>query len=44
MVGIAAVRRASAQPLDIVVREHDRTQWARGAAVLALRSRIAGTL
>lgn len=44
MVGIAAVRRASARPLDIVVREHDRTQWARGAAVLALRSRIAGTL
>ncbi|WP_366180288.1 ROK family transcriptional regulator [Actinomyces timonensis] len=44
MAGIAAVRRSSAAPLDVVVREHDRAQWARGAAVLVLRARIAGEL
>ncbi len=44
MLGIAAVRRPGAAPLDVVVREHDRAQWARGAAVLVLRARIAGEL
>ncbi|MBE6481888.1 MAG: ROK family transcriptional regulator [Actinomyces ruminicola] len=42
--GIAAVRRASAAPLDIVVREHDRADWACGAATLALRARVLGEL
>ena len=42
--GIAAVRRASAAPLDVVVREHDRADWARGAATLALRARVLGEL
>ncbi len=44
MVGVSAVRRPSAQPLDVTVREHDRVEWARGAAVLALRERVAGRL
>ena len=44
MVGIAAVRRASAQSPTIVVREHERVDWARGAACLALRSRVMGEL
>ncbi|MDU0349469.1 ROK family protein, partial [Actinomyces sp. MRS3W] len=43
-VGIAAVRRASAAPLDVVVREHDRTEWASGAATLALRAHVLGKL
>ncbi|WP_136313418.1 ROK family transcriptional regulator [Actinomyces procaprae] len=42
--GIAAVRRASASPLDVVVREHDRAEWATGAATLALRARVLGEL
>lgn len=42
--GIAAVRRASATPLDVVVREHDRAEWATGAAALALRARVLGRL
>ncbi|WP_103063149.1 ROK family transcriptional regulator [Actinomyces qiguomingii] len=42
--GIAAVRRASATPLDVVVREHDRAEWATGAAALALRARVLGKL
>ncbi|RAX22400.1 MULTISPECIES: ROK family transcriptional regulator [unclassified Actinomyces] len=42
--GIAAVRRASATPLDVVVREHDRAEWATGAAALALRARVLGQL
>lgn len=44
MVGVSAVRRASARPLRVTVREHDRVEWARGAAVLALRERVAGRL
>ena len=44
MVGIAAVRRASAQSPTIAVREHERADWARGAACLALRSRVMGEL
>ena len=44
MVGIAAVRRASARSPTIVVREHERVDWARGAACLALRSRVMGEL
>lgn len=42
--GVAAVRRASASPLDVVVREHDRAEWATGAATLALRARVLGEL
>ncbi|WP_257210303.1 ROK family protein [Actinomyces ruminis] len=42
--GVAAVRRASATPLDVVVREHDRAEWATGAATLALRARVLGEL
>ena len=44
MVGIAAVRRASARSPTIAVREHERVDWARGAACLALRSRVMGEL
>lgn len=44
MAGIAAVRRASASTIPLVVREHDRVHWARGGATLALRERIAGRL
>ena len=42
MVGVAAVRRASAHGLELVVREHDRRDWACGAATLALRTRLLG--
>lgn len=42
MVGVAAVRRASAHGLELVVREHDRLDWACGAATLALRTRLLG--
>ena len=44
MVGIAAVRRASAQSPVIAVREHERADWARGAACLALEARVMGEL
>ncbi|WP_236755772.1 ROK family transcriptional regulator [Actinomyces radicidentis] len=44
MVGVSAVRRPSARQLRVTVREHDRVEWARGAAVLALRERVAGRL
>lgn len=44
MGGVSAVRRPSARPLRVTVREHDRVEWARGAAVLALRERVAGRL
>ena len=44
MIGVASVRRPDAAPIDIVVREHDRVGWARGAAALALRARVQGRL
>lgn len=44
MVGVAAVRRQSAMPLNLTIREHDRLDWARGSAVLALAYRIEGAL
>ena len=44
MVGVSAVRRPSARQLRVTVREHDRVEGARGAAVLALRERVAGRL
>lgn len=40
MVGIAAVRRPGAEPIELQVRDHRRTDWARGAACLALRERL----
>lgn len=42
--GIAEVRRASATPIEVVVREHDRADWASGAATLALHARVLGEL
>lgn len=42
MVGVAAVRRGGAHSLGLVVREHDRREWAGGAATLALNTRILG--
>ena len=44
MVGVASVRRPGAAPINMVVREHDRISWARGAAALALRARAEGRL
>ena len=40
MVGIASVRRSGSVPLPLIIREHRRSDWARGAATLALRERI----
>ena len=42
-VGVASVRRPGAEPVEIEVREHRRTHWARGAATLALRHRVLGS-
>lgn len=44
MLGIAQTRHASARPIPLTVREHDRSDWARGAAALAVRARVRGEL
>lgn len=42
--GINQVRRLEAEPVRLVVRQHNRVDWARGAAALALRERVRGRL
>ena len=44
MTGIAQLRHAAAAPIPVIVREHNRSDWARGAAALAVRARVQGEL